>query len=166
LTRLLFVMEEPHNSQVISVIVRAGIAIPNRIQEVVHRSMAGTPFAWWMAVVTHFSKIPTLSVGLPQAELKIGWAWPDLFASSLSAIEAAELIGPQPEQLTILDGEWSPPMSKAEFGRRILQKRDARARDVDPIFDTFEKRPVKAKWSFRLDTLPEAKREKLVREPF
>ena len=162
LTRLICLLPEPYQSPVTSVIIRAGIAIPNRIRELVCHSMAGTPFAWRTAVVAHFSKIPPICLGLPQAKINMGWCWPDLFASSLSAIEAAELVVPLPEQLTLV-GEWSAPMSKAEFARRVRQNADARFRDVRALFNKLEKQQEEGstKWSFRLDTLDESLRKNL-----
>jgi hypothetical protein len=92
----------------------------------------------------------------------LGVVWDDPIASSLSTLEAAGLVGPFPEQLSLTVGEWSVPMSKTEFARRILKNPDARARDVNPIFDSFEKRQVGPNtWTFRLDTLPPETRKKL-----
>jgi hypothetical protein len=146
---------------------RAGALIPNRIRDAVYSMSPTTAFAWWMAAVFQFSTLePEVSPGWseerPQECGDFGIYWEDPIASSLSAIEAAGLVAPSPEKTALLIGEWSVPMSKTEFARRILQKTDARARDVDPIFDSFEKRKVGPNtWTFRLDTLPPATRQKL-----
>ena len=53
-------------------------------------------------------------------------------------------------------------MSKAEFARRMLQKTDARARDLNAIWDQYEKvQHGPNTWSFRLDALPPTTRKKL-----
>jgi hypothetical protein len=149
---------------------RAGALIPNRIRDAVSELFPTTAFAWWMAAVWEFSTIePDVSPD-PDDECKCGGPsvfWGDPISASLSAIEAAGLVTPQPGETKILVGVWSLPMSKADFARRVLQNRMARPRDVHVIFDRLEKQQVEGstKWSFRLDTLDESLRKKLGDSP-
>jgi hypothetical protein len=77
-------------------------------------------------------------------------------------MEAAGLIAPAMQKISPIDGEWSRPMSMAEFGRRMFGKKEARARDVQATLDRFEKQRVgKIKWTIRLDVLPTETRKKL-----
>ncbi|HEV3300784.1 MAG TPA: hypothetical protein VG055_14135 [Planctomycetaceae bacterium] len=169
---------KPHSREVYTLLSRAGAAIPNRIRTEVKTASATSAFAWWMAVVFRFSSIgpsqfgvidcePTeqsvdLAIYPKEAVEIVGWSWSDPLIASLSAIEAAQLVTPQPDETAPLIGEWSGPMSKAEFARRILSKHNARARDVAAIFDGYEKRQVGPNtWTFRLDKLSDETRSKL-----
>lgn len=144
---------------------RAGALIPNRIRDAVNDLCPTTAFAWWMAAAWEFSTIEPDVSPLPEDECKCGGPlvyWDDPISASLSAIEAAGLVGPDPAKLTTLQGEWSRPMSKTEFARRVLQKHDARARDVSPIWGHFDKhQSAPNTWIFRLDTLTPETRRKL-----
>jgi hypothetical protein len=98
----------------------------------------------------------------PGTGTHVGWSWDDPIAASLSAIEALGLLETKEHEGVRVDGEWSVPMSKTEFARRILLKRDARARDVKAIFDDYVKNSVGPNtWTFRLDTLAPETRKKL-----
>jgi hypothetical protein len=145
----------------------AGALIPNRIRDAVHDLFPNTAFAWWIAAAWEFSTIkPEVSLGWsperPEECGGMGVYWDDPIAASISAIEAAGLIGPDPAKLATLQGEWTVPMSKTEFARRILQKRGARSREADPIWGHYEKiQHGPNTWTFRLDTLPPETRRKL-----
>jgi len=149
---------------------RAGALIPNRIRDVANDLCPTTAFAWWMAALWEFSTIEPDVGPHPDDECKCGGPfafWDDPISASLSAIEAAGLVTPQPGETRILVGTWSRPMSKAEFARLVLQNRKARPRGVQVIFDRLEKQQVEGstKWSFRLDTLDESLRKKLGDSP-
>jgi hypothetical protein len=160
---------------------RAGSAIPNRVRSQLHSASPTSAYAAWMAVLHKFSEIrPDLMFYFQKiadtppekrfvvfeetgmAGHPIGLIWGDPIGASLSAMEAAGLLDGDASAITPLAGEWSVPMSKSEFARRILQKGDARARDVRPIWHNFEKQQGgKNTWTFRLDTLPPETRKKL-----
>jgi hypothetical protein len=125
---------------------RAGALIPNRVREVIYELWPSTAFAWWMSAVWHFATIePDVSLGWsadrPEVCGRPYIRWDDPIASALSTLEAASLVGPGPQHV-VTTGEWSVPMSKTEFARRILKKPDARSRDIRAIFGGFEKRHV------------------------
>jgi hypothetical protein len=138
--------ELPEQKQLQEVLVRAGEALPDRIRKTLPPGVyASTPFALWMLTLwKHATLGPFLLEEFPK--LVAGLQWLDPIAESLFVIQ----------------GEWSEPMSKAEFAKRMLGRIKARARDIDPIFDSFEKIQVSdKKWMFRLDKLAAATRRKL-----
>jgi hypothetical protein len=158
-----------HPEYIKKLIARAGAALPNRVRDAVAKYIPSSAVAWWMAVVWEFSTLRpspyygiTISENQSDKEL-LGIQWPELMATSLSAMEAAGLIVPDPNVIIPAKGEWSLPMAKAEFARRMLpRKKGARARDVESIFKKMQKEQVAdKKWIFRLDTLPDATRRKL-----
>ena len=145
---------------------QAGAMIPNRIRDAIYDLWPTTAFAWWMSAVWKFSTIePEISLPWsPERPEECGGLyirWDDPIASFLSTLEAANLIGPGPQHV-MATGEWSVPMSRTEFARRILEKPTARPRDVELIFDQYDKTQIGSNtWTFRLDTLPPATRKKL-----
>jgi|GEM_PF-5425003 len=154
--------------ELVALLAKCGALLPNRVRGSLSKGKATTAAAWWMLALWEHSKIqPELITDFLGSEddcgeLFAGWCWDDPIGASLSAIESMGHAAPNREETTILIGEWSVPMSKTEFARRILHKSDARARDVDAIFEGFEKRQVAPNtWTFRLDTLPPETRKKL-----
>ena len=89
-----------------------------------------------MATVWEFSTIGhTISAGWslerPEECGSFSVYWHDPIASFLSALEGASLIGTGTQQLSMAMGEWSVPISKTEFARRVLQKTDAHGEGDD-----------------------------------
>ena len=166
--------DDPYQRRLAALLVRAGTILPNRIRKTLLSSNCTTASSWFLTAVWTHSAVhphpewrrqippnPDYADGRPAIEF-VGWCWKDPIAACLSAIESMGLLAPSMENATQLDGEWSVPMSKTEFARRILEKPDARARDVFPIWEQFEKTRHGANiWTFRLDTLPAATRKKL-----
>ena len=59
-------------------------------------------------------------------------------------------------------GEWSEPMSKAAFARRVFGGRKERGRDVDPLLKQFGFERITAKTiRVRLDTMDANTRKKV-----
>jgi hypothetical protein len=150
----------------------AGASLPNRMRDrtadSVRACLPNTALAWWVAVMCKYSTIRPRwkrkgeTLFGPDDGPIIGLCWDDPILASLSAIESAGLIGPDPAKSITSQTDWSVPMSKTEFARRIMENPDARARDVDPIWDDFEKVQLGPnKWTFRLDTLSPDRRRKL-----
>jgi hypothetical protein len=161
----MFFASPPHLPSIRSLLSRAGASIPNRIRETVKASDPSTAFAWWISVVLRFSTLSPIpfSVVLNAGNVvKMGLMLTDPLGASLSAIEVAGLVPQQNDDNPTAAGDWSIPMSKTEFARRMLCKPDARARDVSPLWNSFEKvQYAKNTWMFRLDKLPLETRNKL-----
>jgi hypothetical protein len=162
---------------------RASTMMPNRLREELRGTYPTSPIGWWLAFVDKFSSIDTTQFWQPKIGsehepvesfrmdtdeferrfVHVGWNWDDPLIASISAMESAGLIAPLAPRISEIEGEWSPPTSQAEFGRRMLGKRNARARDVKIFFDQFQKQQVKPKlWIFRVDTLSADQRRRLL----
>jgi hypothetical protein len=159
--------ESPYQLDLAALLSKAGTLLPNRVRELLGDDDFKTAIAWWLGALWRFSKIRPddeyVDVGDRCVDF-VGWRWSDPIAASLSVIEAARLVVPKPEETAALAGDWSAPMSKIEFARRVLQNRNARPRDVKALFNRLETRQVEgaSKWSIRLDTLDESLRKKLM----
>jgi hypothetical protein len=150
----------------------AGASLPNRIRDGIPNSVRAclpdTAFAWWVAVMWVYStirprwRLKDETFGGPDDSPVIGLRWDDPILASLSAIEEAGLLGPDPAKATAAQGEWSRPMSRAEMARRLIPNKSPRARAVNRLLAKAEKQRIsKNLWSIRLDTLPASMREKL-----
>lgn len=63
-----------------------------------------------------------------------------------------------------MEGERSPPMTKAEFAQRVLQDVSARSRQIETVLKRCEPRPfTPRKWTFRLDRLEAWERKNFAR---
>ncbi|HUE14823.1 MAG TPA: hypothetical protein VMR25_11710 [Planctomycetaceae bacterium] len=166
--------------ELLNLLGRAGATLPNRVRKQIASTYPTNAVAWWMMAVWKHSEVGPVDyvvfqplpegsyaiemdgVRQPGTGTHVGWSWDDPIAASLSAIEALGLLETKEHEGVRVDGEWSVPMSKTEFARRILLKRDARARDVKAIFDDYVKNSVGPNtWTFRLDTLAPETRKKL-----
>jgi hypothetical protein len=174
-TAYLFADWEPkeHCDTFCDIAAMAGASLPNRIRD----ELAGantalrpdTAFAWWVDVMWEYSTIRPRwrrkdeSFSAPSDSRLIGLRWDDPILASLSAIEEAGLVGPHPDKIKVMSGEWiTIPISQNELARRMFPNDfKTRGRDAKPIFDQMEKVRRGNKWLFRLDTLPEVTRKKL-----
>jgi hypothetical protein len=159
----------PEQKTLQDIMSRAGALLPDDLRSEASKLNPTTPFAEWTAVVWKHSVLKpcTLFEIIPlddkDKETAIaGLQWPDPIPASLFTIDSLGLAKRRLDDLKILDSEWSVPMSKTEFARRLFGRPSVRARDIDPIFDGYEKVQISnKKWVFRLDTLPAAARRKL-----
>jgi hypothetical protein len=159
--------ELPQQKQLEEIIIRAGAALPDRIRNALPKAHPTTPFAVWMLALWKHSvlkpcKLMEIFREDGSKRMIVGFQWIDPIPASLFAIDSLKLAKPRVDDLKLLEGDWSVPMSKAQFGSRILGKPKARARDIDLLFEAYDKvRVSEKKWMFRLDTLRPATRRKL-----
>lgn len=160
--------DRPEQKKLQEIMARAGKALPKSVRETVKNINPTSPFAEWVAVMWKHSTLPPCQ--LLDVELSVdgrqtttgGVQWTDPIPASLFVIDSLDLAKRRFDELKILDSDWSSPMSKTEFAKRLFGDRKRRSRDIDPIFDSYEKVQIsKKKWIFRLDTLPMATRKKL-----